>query len=196
MFDVGDITRRIQAEFRLFCPGGAIPAAARNKAQGCAESTTNRATPANILILLDELDDVTAAVLAEVNESGISPAARIGFLISLSAWRERLGKYRERCEAAAPDDRAAIVWDVTAPLLLGLYGGEQSNEPRRVIDAVTPFMLANQQEVDDEFRDELWSAFLEDLKTNAADIVKPLAVGFGFGALALGGLALLLVLRR
>lgn len=189
MYDVGAITRRIQAEFRLFCPPNVAP-------QRCAESQTNRATPENLAVLLAELDDVTQAVLDEVNASGISPAARVGFLISLSAWRERLAKYHAEVDKAPPGDRADVVWSVTAPLLLGLYGGENSDEPQRVIDAVTPFLLANQQEVDDEFRDELWSAFLDDLKTNAADIVKPLAVGFGFGALALGGLALLLVMRR
>jgi hypothetical protein len=135
-------------------------------------------------------------VRSEVTSLGLPNVALIGWAVSMAAWRERLAKYRAAVGDAPPSDRQAILWDVTAPLLVGYYGGEDSDEPQRVIDAVTPFMLANMQQVEDEFRDELWELFLEDLKTNAADIVKPLAVGFGFGALALGGLALLLVLRR
>lgn len=189
MYDVGAITRRIQTAFRLFCPPGITPLR-------CATTTTNRATPEDIGPLLDELEDVTQAVLDRVNEVGISPAARIGFLLSMSAWRQRLAKYQAEVAKAPPGDRQDILWSVTAPLLIGYYGGENSDEPQRVIDAVTPFLLANQQEVDDAFRDDLWDGFLQDLKDNAADIVKPLAAGFGFGALAIGGLALLLVLRK
>jgi hypothetical protein len=191
MYDVGLITRRIQSQFRLFCPMGQSP-------NVCA-ATPNRATPANVLLLLDELDEVTQAVVDEVKESPISPAARIGFAVSMNAWRSRLGTYRAHAAAAAPNDRRAILWDVTAPLLLGFYGGEDSDEPQRAIDAVTPFLLANMQEVDDSFREELFAAFLQDLRDGATaviDAVPAIAGGLGIGALAIGGLALLLVLRR
>lgn len=186
MYDVGEITAEIQARFGLFCPTGTPPPT-------CARQT-NKATPANLLILLRELEDVTETISDEVNPQDIvDPTARLQYMFSMAQWRARLAEYIGLVEDADPNDREAVLWDVTAPLLLGFYGGEGSTDPQRIPDATTPFILANQDEVSDAFRDELWDAFVSDLRAQIRDVVK--AFGLGFAGVAAAALLLWAVTR-
>lgn len=183
MYDVGAITRAIQTQLGVACPPGVSPA-----------RCTNNATPENIGMLLAELREVTDALGQEVARVGLPPLSMVGWATSVSAWRKRLDAYDAIVAAAPPGDRQFIMHDVTMPLVFGLYPGQAE---RRPADMGTPFALANQEQVNDEFRDELWELFLQDLKDNAADIVKPLGASVGAGAaLFVGGILLALMLRR
>ncbi len=107
------------------------------------------------------------------------------FLADWEAWKERLGQYKASVRAAPPKDYRVIFWGVTAPLLYGWYGGEQS-KGQRPSDVVTPFALSNQIEIVDEFRKELIDQFLADANPlNPANWPWWLTAGALLGAAAL-----------
>lgn len=200
MFDVGQITRELQADFRLFLD----PAA--------GEPTENLATPQRIAVLLGALQATTNKLGAQLQ--GKRRAASNGFGVYTEAdaqidqayvrWKERLTAYKDAVAKAAPLDREAILWDVTAPLLLGFYGGKDAaNDPQRPIDAVTVFSLANQAEVSQAWQAEQWDRFKGDIGAGWADItetvedgVKSFWDGIGTVALAASALVVLLLLLR
>lgn len=191
MFDVGAITKDLQDRFDLFC----------YSREEC-ETKVNAATPENVARLLVALSVVTqqleVARAASVDEDfylGGSPGGIAQWDADFVAWKERLAYYRGQVAKAPPGDRQDILWSTTAPLLLGFYGGESSTEPQQPIDAVTPFALANQLAIADEWRSERLELFYDDLEEAAKDVVE--TVGFGIGGIALLlGLGLLLARRR
>lgn len=178
MYDVGKIARNLQGAFQLF---------STKRAE--VESTDyNLATPERVGVLLGSLSQLTDALIAQrATLSDLVPDAGLAqFDSDLIKWRGRLGAYVDAVSAAPAGDRAAILWGVTAPLLLGFYGGEASKLPQAPIDAVTPFSLANQLEVDEAWRDERLRLFFDDLKKSAIELAETggsvlvtVAVGLG-----------------
>lgn len=195
-FDVGAITREIQSTFRLFSrvsDDRSSVLALQLQDEGAA---TNLATPRNVAVLLAALRRLTQQItFARAGMSDLIPdAAIVLFDLRMVAWRQRLVAYESDVTAAPPDDRKEILWSTTAPLLLGFYGGETSTDPQSTIDAITPFSLANQLEVTDEWRDERWALFKDDLAKGVKGIAT--AIGGGLVAAVGVGLAVLLVLNR
>lgn len=123
----------------------------------------NLATPANLLLLLEELDELTQQLEEHVAEHGpqsvvtragtlalITPATGLfgaalwlaedkarrehqraleAVLVDLKRFRVRLDRYFAHVAAAADSsDRNAVLWEVTAPLFLGWFGGETGSE--------------------------------------------------------------------
>lgn len=179
-YDIGKMTRELQDKFRLF---------KREHRADLPADAKNLAAPKDVLVLLNSLATRTAEIKAKrdtlsnwIPDSGILEWDR-----DLEQWSERLAAYQAATMAAAPDDRAAILWDVTAPLLVGFYGGAEAKLPQQPIDAMTPFSLANQLEVDEKWRDERW----EMLKKDLADGLKRVGWNIGFVIAAAAGVAIL-----
>lgn len=190
-YDIGRITRELQQEFRLFKPRGVVPGLARQRVdQG---QQFNRATPENIAILLAALDTLTddLKVARDALGNWTADASVAHWDHDFDAWLHRLDDYIFEVSKAPPGDRQDILWSVTAPLLLGYFGGEDSKLPQQRIDAVTPFVLANQLEVTEQWRNQRWDKLIEDIEQNAGDIAKPVAIGVGtIAAVAVGAWAL------
>lgn len=195
-YDVGKIARELQQAFRLFKPGTTQLIDKRDQTLDLELAdneggTTNLATPANVKVLLSALDDLTSDLLtARDTMSDVLPDAAIPTWDQrLSQWRGRLGAYHDAVDKAPPGDRADILWGVTAPLLIGFYGGEGSNLPQQPLDAVTPFSLANQLQVADEWRDERLRLFVQDIEEGIESAV---AIGGGLlTVVAIAGTAFL-----
>lgn len=152
LYDTAAIAKEIQASFKIF---GRVPLASRNNA-----------TPEHLKLLLDKLSVLTQSVQeARDQMSDWTPDAGVlHWDRSMEEWKGRLLRYQNAVATAAPGDRRAVLWTVTAPLLIGYYGGEGSKQPQSVLDAVTPFSLANQLTVDARWRQERWNAFKDDLQ--------------------------------
>jgi hypothetical protein len=160
MYDVGEITRELQSRFALFA----------DRAPD-AEPKTNKATPENVAVLLVSLRELTAELAERRRVVQVQTIADDLWDADFAKWRGRLFVYTEHVAAAAPGDRQAILWDVTAPLLLGFFGGEGGKLPQQPIDAITPFTLANQLDVGDDWRERQLELLLEDLEQGAKDVV-------------------------
>lgn len=171
-YDIGKITRELQSDFRLFTNYATWK---RNDIELALvdDGNANRATPENVGRLLVALQNLTRDIeAARATMSDWLPD--IGVVLwdgRFKQWQERLATYEGEVAKAPPGDRGDILWSVTAPLLLGLFGGENSDEPQQPIDAVTPFMLANQLEVADAWRDERWRLFKDDLEAQALKVI-------------------------
>lgn len=211
-YDVGLITRELQAAFKLFDNAGALDTrddvvVLELEDPGDAK---NLATPENVGVLLESLNDFTAALASE----RMRLAAQVGLANTIAgvlegveteedvqawdddfaSWRQRLANYNAQVAKAPPGDRGDILWSTTAPLLLGFYGGENSQAPQQPIDAVTPFSLANQLRVADAWRDERLRLLREDIAEEATKVVAGVGGGLLFGGLAL--LAIVVLARR
>lgn len=173
LFDVGAIAKELQAKFGL--------------AGKSTVTTDNNATPENLRVLLADLAKLTDAIVEKRNnlEATTSEillpdvigddnpeAALPHWDRQMSKWRERLAEYQRIVDAAPVGDRKAVLWDVTAPLLLGLFGGEGGKLPRQTMDAFEPFALANGLNVASAWRQERLDLFLEDLKKGLEDLPK------------------------
>lgn len=193
-YNIAKITRELQQEFKLFTPRGTTP----TPVEDLAEDDKNRATPENLKVLLDALTDLTKELRAKRGEMS-DWLPDIGILqwdLGMVGWSNRLEKYHHEVDKAPKGDRQDVLWSVTAPLLLGFFGGENSDKPQQPIDAVTPFMLANQLEVDDAWRDERWDLLKGDLEDGVKSAATAIAGGLGIAALFAGGLALAWWMRR
>ena len=116
--------------------------------------------------------------------------------IDWADWRERLDRYEDEWAAAmevTPDASGLTnfrYWDqVTRPLLLGIYPGDPT---QRVLDAVTPYVIAHELDIDERNMQQALAQLKKDLKKGAEDLTK---TGIGI-AIPLAGLALFLALRR
>lgn len=160
MFDCGIITRDLQQRFGVV--------------SGAPE---NLATPENVAILLAALREQTARVI-KARFDVVNPFSVLALVDTwdraAQQWDLRLQSYERIVDAAIaakrPKDFAFIANDVTAPLLLGFFPGIQE---QRSPDAITPCILANGLNVEDSFREELFDRFIDDLKSNARDLVTP-----------------------
>lgn len=191
----------------------------------------NLATPANLLLLLEELDELTKQLEEHVAEHGpqsvvtragtlswISPTGPFGvalwmaedkarrehrraleaLLADLRRFRVRLDRYFAYVEGAPdPSDRTAVLWEVTAPLFLGWFGGETGTEvelpedgvPERfnvqaqhLADLGEPFRIANAFGVWLEWRQRTPELLIEDTAEEAAKVAKNV-VDAGLGVL-------------
>lgn len=179
IYDVGEITKTLQSDFKLF---------------GSSPSTLagNHATPERLAVLVLELEKLTADI--EARRAGLSdwlPDAGVAkWDADMAKWKGRLGLYRAALTTAHPRDRSAVLWSVTAPLLMGFYGGPDSKLPQQPLDAFTPFSLANQLDDADAWRTERWNLLLSDLHDGLAKIPDAIPgwvwAGLGLGVLAVG----------
>lgn len=182
----------------------------------------NLVTPANLLLLLEELDELTTQIEMHVAEHGpesvvtragtlgsVVPAGLFGValwmaeekarrehqraleavLADLKRFRVRLDRYFAYVDAAEdPSDRNAVLWEVTAPLFLGWFGGETGAELELPADGVPegfnvadqhladlgePFRIANALGVWLEWKRRTPKLLVED----AADEAKKIADG-------------------
>lgn len=162
MYDVGQIARDLQDKFGLFVrPRGEI-----------TSSEKNRATPEDLAVLLDELAALTEELAERRRVVQVQTIAEDLWDSDSAAWRARLAEYQAAVRAAPKGDRHAVLWSVTAPLLLGFYGGAGAASPQQPIDAVTPFSLANQLDVADAWREERWQRLWGELEKRFADAAK------------------------
>lgn len=183
-YDIASIAREVQDEFGLFTRG--------------APPQQNSATAGHLREFVDALDTFTEALLRARLEGASLLGADIGqqqWDADFTAWDKRLATYADALEGVPDDDRKAVLWSVTAPLLLGFYGGALSKISRKPLDAVTPFILANMLDVSEQWRDERWSALLDDVTPSIPTL--PGAASLSFVAtLAAFGAAVLLFIRR
>lgn len=168
---IGQLTRDLQERFNLFGVDR----------DGLPKRT--RVTPENLAALLSALEAQTDAI-REKRDGGanwldmLDPTGAVmtggrtpeELDLALLQWRGRLGAYQDAVKAAIPGDRQGVLWTVTAPLLLGLYGGQASTLPRQTLDAVTPAILAHALDVEDAWKAERLRLLWEDLKDNAKDL--------------------------
>ena len=147
-----------------------------------------RVEAGKLLLRLDQLTDQLAQKGAGAGVVG-GAAGAVGLKPSqmpaqwradFDAWQERLAAYK-KATRDAPQGHSHELWNnVGAPLLMGYYPGEEN---QRTADIATPFSLANQLEVDKEWREENLRRFGEEL----GDAAKK--AGYGIGALVATGLA-------
>jgi hypothetical protein len=215
MVDIAEVTRELQTRFRLFAPksGSTAFTFGNPKRSDVLKieladkdgSATNLATPENLKVLLVALDDVTTEVLEQRNEIEASDVAKAVLLAPINLiglfnhdeslalwddrmtkWRGRLGAYHDAVDKAPPGDRQDVLWSVTAPLLLGFYGGEASKLPQQPLDAVSPFIALNQLNTDTAWKEQRWQLLKQDLADGVANAAKAAGAGLGvLGTIAL-----------
>jgi hypothetical protein len=147
----------------------------------------------SLRVATDEIDPRMAALLL----SPLGSAQRIAqTLIDWKDWRERLEIYEEEWAAAmqtTPDASGLEnfrYWDeVTRPLLLGIYPG---SPVQRVLDAVTPYVLAHELNVDERSMRDAFEQLKKDLKEN---VKTTLEIGAGVG-FAIAAVALLVLIKK
>lgn len=183
-YDIGKMTRELQDRFRLF---------KRDHRDELPGDGKNLATPTNVKALVVALEELTEKIL-EQRADGVPLRPDFAELdpdfatwdADMSKWQDRLSDYYDAVDAAAPDDRAAILWSVTAPLLIGFYGGEEAKTPQQPLDAMTPFSLANQLELAKAWKDERWNLLLQEIKEK----LQQLGIDVGLIIAAAAGVAL------
>lgn len=182
--------------------------------------TPNLATPINLATLLERLQALTDTLEQADDERrrvpglgtvvpciGSDGRALDTLCLDLARWRRRLDEYFMHAASVPAErsrDRTAVLWEVTAPLFLGYYGGRTGTEVPLVEggfpegfdptaahgpDLATPFSLANQLAVYEDFEQENWDRLLQDLRDGAggvgrASIDLATAVLTGFGLVA------------
>ena len=182
--------------------------------------TPNLATPINLATLLEQLQSLTDAIEQEERKRRIVPGSGVvvpcimsdgraldALCLDLTRWRRRLDEYYMHAASIPAErshDRNAVLWEVTAPLFLGYFGGPTGTEVPLVEggfpkgfdptaahgpDLATPFSLANQLAVYQDFERENWDRLLQDLRDGAGGLGQgsldlATAVLMGFGAVA------------
>ena len=191
----------------------------------------NLATPLNLSMLVEELQELTDAIVIRDRERRgiagtefefdcVDPTTGEAFdqlCLDLQRWQIRLHEYQRHLDAVPEGEernRGLVLWEVTAPLFLGYHGGQTGVEVplipdgyppgfnvnvQHVADLATPFSLANEMGVYEEFEAEQWDRFLDDLLDAAGDVPEvgmdlATAVLIGFGMVA--GVGLLTRLRK
>lgn len=165
---------------------------------GTDSSEPNKATPENLAVLVARLREMTDE-LEKRRDDVSSFVPDMGVVIwdkDLADWKLRLEAYEKALKDAAPDDREIVLWTVTAPLLLGLFGGPDGSWPTPgrtggaagVADANTPFMLSHAFTDLVAWREERWNLLLDDLKQNAKDVAD--AVTDGASTIVVAGAAI------
>ena len=124
--------------------------------------------------------------------------------LDLTRWRRRLDEYYMHAASIPAEqshDRNAVLWEVTAPLFLGYFGDPTGTEVPLIEggfpkgfdptaahgpDLATPFSLANQLAVYQDFERENWDRLLQDLRDGAGglgqgslDLATAVLMGFG-----------------
>lgn len=185
MYDVGNIARTLQDEFALFVRPGEPPRA-------------NTATAGHLRELVATLEVFTEELFLQRMQGASLLGADADddrWDAAFASWNNRLQAYDDALQGVPDDDRKVVLWSVTAPLLLGLYGGELNKGVRKPMDAVTPFSLANQLDVAEAWREERWARLLDDLADNAADVVDVVTPSLPVAALAAAAAALVLLFK-
>ena len=180
-FEPERVVRDVQEEFRLFRRKG------HAAVEAAGESHTNGATPENLAKLVEQLETLTDEIIGKRLSITLPDAGVLSWEGDLGKWKGRLEGYREAVDAAAPGDRRAVLWTVTAPLLLGFFGGPDSKLPQQVADVATPYILANALAVDEDWASKRLELLWEDLKENAKGLAwdaGKILIGVGVVAIA------------
>lgn len=146
----------------------------------------NKATAANILGVLGGAQKFTEALRGRL-ANGSATAGRESLMADLEAWSTRLGRYIELAKKEADTfgpkstgdvmDPTSMAWTVTAPLLLGIYGGNE----QRTADITTPFILSNATDVTEAWEKERIKLFWRDVKSEAKKVGGKVRSGLGWG---------------
>lgn len=147
----------------------------------------------SLRVATDEIDPRMMLLLA----SPLGAAQRIAqVLMDWKHWRERLEIYEDEWSAAmeSTPDASGLenfrYWDqVTRPLLLGIYPG---SDLQRVLDAVTPYVLAHELDIDERSMRDAFEQLKKDLKEN---VKTTLEIGAGVG-FAIAALALVVLIKK
>jgi len=146
-------------------------------------------------VLTDDIDERlesyrTACLTAQMDlETCMAGDTTYGAIFTdVVAWKGRLAEYfsltieANKRDPKASGDADAVFWEnVTQPLLLGWYPGE---ERQRRLDVVTPIIISHMIDVAKDAREEARAMFWRDLKDEAkkaGDIA--VDVGMGVGAI-------------
>lgn len=190
--DVGELVARENAFYQ--------PEGARIPGDSRYSSRPTRATPSNMMMLVEQLDQYTRQVQEAAESEGMVSDSNVPqWSNDMSNWVMRLNAYRRHLETIPNEANAdtiegadAIYWSVTAPLLDGVWyerlpgivltaeevtrmrqgppGGFSNYKPP---DVHVPFSLGNQVIVYRDHQRERWEQFWEDLKSNARDLLVP-----------------------
>lgn len=180
-----------------------VGAIVRDYTQSIIGVSPNLATPATWIEVLDVLNHLTGRLEAADKLRVLKQAAKEtpgGVLtgpppddqitIDLSRWRIRLDDYMLTTHAAKDElDRKAVLWEVTAPLLLGWHGGPTGTEvalpsggypdgfntaAQHGPDIATPYSLANQLGVWEDWRRRRTELLVTDMKAAAESVIPDL----------------------
>lgn len=188
----------------------------------------NHATPLELRELLIKLDRLTAQIEAQIDDHEETTALRVAKLglmgvgiwtfvdksnrgeqralsqvaTDLQRWRARLDDYTARVEALIPkreQDRSAVLWEVTAPLFLGWYGGPTGSEvplvgqpetfnpkTQHLADIGSPYRIANELGVWLDWHDERKDLLYKDFKDGAEDKANVFAWAAGAAVVGAG----------
>jgi len=132
----------------------------------------------------------------------IIPCEADALCMDLQRWRARLDWYSLAAASAPPGSREAVLWEVTAPMLLGFHGGPtgvevmlapggyapgfDSTRPHGA-DVSTPFVLANANGVAAAWEQERHELLAADIINNARELVPDAPLGIPWWAWLLGG---------
>jgi hypothetical protein len=192
----------------------------RGYQQAWAGKAPNHLTPIDMLDLLLFLDDFTRVLEQDdlarrMRSDGPRSCESLEFDFpqyaapcrDLARWRRRLDEYLMFTSAVPVEqqsDREAILWNVTAPLFVGWYGGEtgveipldpQAFPPgfnpafRHPADIATPYSLANQFGIYVAWEDERKRRLVKDLTDPLIPSPTNIWLAVAVGALLLGGYA-------
>jgi len=179
VFEVGRVVRDWQYRLRIV-----------------GEVSPNLATPHIIGRVLDEVDALTKEI--EAKDAARRSALFVEFCdalcLDVMRWRVRLDHYRARLAEASSEDRESILWSVTAPLFLGQHGGRTGVEvalpeggfpegfnptAQHVADIATPYSLANQMAVAQEWEERRVALLDDDMWNETKRIVNGAADAAG-----------------
>ncbi len=181
----------------------------------------NHATPIELLDLLLFLDDITQKLEAEdlarrspavgpqvprsCEDMEVFQAGYAGLCRDLQRWRARLNEYLMIASSVPDDlshDRRQVLWEITAPLFLGWYGGETGTEVplvqggfapgfnpelRHPPDIAAPYQIANELDVWIAWEGERRQRLIRDVTEPFKKTGRNLAVLIAVGAVLYGG---------
>lgn len=155
----------------------------------------NLAFPLGLQILLQHLRELTAKLKVANNARTGLPREEDQLDVDLQRWDRRLNAYLAATASAPANDRNAVLWTVTAPLLLGFFGGPDGTSPlpdggfapgfnphaRHMPDVAEPYRIAHELDVEWKWDKKRRELLLEDIKAGAQTVGVTLA---GWGVVA------------
>lgn len=140
--DIADVTRALQDYFLHQSYG----------------DRKNLATPRFILPLLAYLEEMTPDTAPDGQTQ-----------LDIAHWKARLKEYKRITEAAPIDNGSVIADEVTGPLLLGWYPGE---EDIKMLDAVTPIRIQHTIQAHTDSMDDAWKRLGGDLTKSYGEAIE------------------------
>lgn len=142
-------------------------------------------TAGELRLLLQRLDTLTSDLLTEREtlSDWLPDVGVVQWDGDMQRWRSRLLAYQNLVENVPPEDTELVRYTIVAPLLVGWYPDENR---QRVLDAVTPWILASSLRAAKEAREQRWRELLAELRENAKRITNPLGIPWWGWAIGIG----------